>query len=150
MKKNFKVITINGIRGILAVIFIALGLIAGFIISPAWVCMTVWNHYLSDSNIVGTMNIYQGILLWTIIALTLYALNGKHQLIGFGNYPSLSREQIRDIMNRAKVEESQILKDLEKRIQDIKNETPQVIMPKELETNNTETKSEEQKEEIRG
>ena len=150
MKKNFKVITINGIRGILAVIFIALGLIAGFVISPAWVCMTVWNHYLSDSNIVGTMNIYQGILLWTIIALTLYALNGKHQLIGFGNYPSLSREQIRDIMNRAKVEESQILKDLEKRIQDIKNETPQVIMPKELETNNTETNSEEQKEEIRG
>ena len=150
MKRNFKVITINGIRGILAVIFIALGLIAGFLISPAWVCMTVWNHYLSDSTIVGTMNIYHGLLLWAIIALTLYALNGKNQLIGFGNYPSLSREQIRDIVNRAKVEESQILKDLEKRIQDIKNESPQVIMPKDLETNNSEVKNEDQKEEIRG
>ena len=150
MKKNFKVITINGIRGILAVIFIALGLIAGFIISPGWVCMTVWNHYLSDSTIVSSMNLFQGIVLWAIIALTLYALNGKHQLIGFGNYPSLSRDQIRDIMNRAKVEESQIFKDLEKRIQDIKNESPQVIMPKDLEANNTETNSEEQKEEIRG
>lgn len=150
MKKNFKVITINGIRGILAVIFIALGLIAGFIISPAWVCMTVWNHYLSSSTIVGTMNIYHGLLLWAIIALTLYALNGKNQLIGFGNYPNLSREQIRDIVNRAKVEESQILKDLEKRIQDIKNESPQVIMPKDLEPSNLETQTEDQKEEIRG
>ena len=150
MKKKFNVITINGIRGILAAIFICLGLIAGFIISPGWVCMTVWNHYLSDSTIVSSMNLFQGIILWAIIALTLYALNGKHQLIGFGNYPALSRDQIRDIVNRAKVEESQILKDLEKRIQDIKNETPQVIMPKDLEPNNTESKTEEQKEEIRG
>lgn len=150
MKKNFKVITINGVRGILAVIFIALGLIAGFVISPAWVCMTVWNHYLSDSTIVGSMNIYQGLLLWTIIALTLYALNGKNQLISFGHYPNLSRDQIRDIMNRAKIEESQIIKDIEKRIQDIKNESPQVIMPKDIEAKSTEQNLEEQKEEIRG
>lgn len=150
MKKNFKIITINGFRGILAVIFIALGLIAGFIISPGWLCMTIWNHYLAESNIVSSMNLFQGIILWAIIALTLYALNGKHQLIGFGNYPSLSRDQLKDIMNRAKLEESQILKDLEKRIQDIKNETPQVIMPQDLEANNSEQKTDEQKEEIRG
>lgn len=150
MKKNFKVITINGIRGILAVIFIALGLIAGFIISPGWLCMTVWNHYFSNSTIVNSMNLFQGILLWTMIALTLYALNGKHQLIGFGNYPVNSREQFREIMNKAKLEESQLIRELEKRINDIKNESPQVIMPKDLEANNSETKTEEQKEEIRG
>lgn len=150
MKRNFKVITINGIRGILAVIFIALGLIAGFVISPGWVCMTVWNHYFSTSTVISSMNLLQGILLWTMIALTLYALNGKNQLIGFGNYPSISRDQIREIMNKTNFEESQIIKDLEKRIQDIKNETPQVIMPKDLETSNSEQEKEEQKEEIRG
>ena len=53
-------------------------------------------------------------------------------------------------MNKTNFEESQIIKDLEKRIQDIKNETPQVIMPKDLETNNSEQEKEEQKEEIRG
>lgn len=151
MKKNFKVITINGFRGILAVIFIALGLIAGFVISPAWVCMTVWNHYFSTSTIVSSMNLFQGIMLWTMIALILYALNGKNQLIGFGNYPSISRNQIKDILNKAQIEESQLMRDLEKRIQEMKNESPQVIMPKDLGTNNnSEENIEEQKEEIRG
>ena len=53
-------------------------------------------------------------------------------------------------INKAKLEESQLIRELEKRINDIKNESPQVIMPKDLEANNSETKTEEQKEEIRG
>ena len=69
MKKNFRVITINGFRGALVAIFIVLGLIAGFIISPGWVCMQLWNNYIASSVAVSMMNIYQGIMLWAIIAL---------------------------------------------------------------------------------
>ena len=112
--------------------------------------MTVWNHYFSNSYIVSSMNLFQGIMLWAIIALTLYALNGKNQLICFGNYPSLSRNQIRDLVNSSRIEDSPIFKDLEKRIQEMKNETPQIIMPKDEDLNNTEQKTDEQKEEIRG
>ena len=72
MNKNYKVITINGIRGIFAAIFIVLGLIAGFIISPGWVCMKLWNLCFQD--VFKVMNIYEGIMLWAIIALSLYAL----------------------------------------------------------------------------
>ena len=114
MKKNFKVITINGIRGAIVAIFIVMGLIAGFIISPGWVCMQLWNYAIEEANLaVSTMNIYQGIMLWAIIALSLYALNNKRALIGFGSYQGLSPEQIKDIMNRAKESEDKILKQLE-------------------------------------
>ena len=60
MNKNFKVITINGIRGIIAVVFIIFGLIAGFIVSPGWLCMKLWNYCFEYSNVVSYMNIYQG------------------------------------------------------------------------------------------
>lgn len=113
MNKNFKVITINGIRGVFAAIFIVFGLIAGFIISPGWVCMQIWNRAFQDSYTVAVMNIYQGIMLWAIIALSLYALNNKRSLIGFGAYQGLTPEQIKDIMNKAKASEDKFLKELE-------------------------------------
>lgn len=102
MNRRLKVITINGIRGLIALIFVALGLIAGFIISPGWACMKLWNHIFAESNIIATMNLFQGIILWAIIALTLYALNNKKSLIGFRSFQGLSPEQIKDIIKRSK------------------------------------------------
>ncbi len=128
MNKNFKVITINGIRGVLVAIFIVLGLIAGFIISPGWVCMHIWNYIFEDSNTVALMNIYQGIMLWTIIALSLYALNNKKALIGFGSYQGLTPEQIKDLMNRAKQSEAKMMNDIEAINKEIKMELEKKII----------------------
>ena len=147
MKKNFKVITINGVRGVFAAIFVVLGLIAGFIISPGWVCMQLWNHVFEDSNTIAMMNIYQGIMLWAIIALTLYALNNKRSLIGFGAYQGLSPDQIKDIMERAKESEKKIIKELEtiakeKSLSEEKESLATVV------SNDIETETEIEKEEI--
>ncbi len=138
MNKNYKVITINGIRGIFAAIFIVLGLIAGFIISPGWVCMKLWNLCFQD--VFKVMNIYEGIMLWAIIALSLYALNNKRALIGFGAYQGLSPEQIKEIMNRAKLSEAKLMRDFEK------FNCPE-IKPEEIKSINTEQESE--KEEVK-
>ncbi len=113
MRKDFKVITINGIRGVIAAIFVVMGLIAGFVISPGLVCMTIWNNVFEYSTTVSTMNLLQGIMLWAIIALSLYALNDKKALIGFGSYPSLTPEQVKNIMERAKKTEAKILNEIE-------------------------------------
>ncbi len=121
MNKNFRVITINGVRGIIVAIFIVFGLVSGFIVSPGWVCMSLWNVIFDQSNIVSTMNLFQGILLWAIIALSLYALNNRRALIGFGSYQGLSPEQIRDIMNRARQSENKIFNDIKKK-DELKNE----------------------------
>lgn len=152
MNKNFKVITINGIRGVLAAIFIVLGLIAGFIISPGWVCMHLWNHIFEDSNTVALMNIYQGIMLWAIIALSLYALNDKKALIGFGSYQGLSPEQIKDLMARAKQSEAKMMNDIEAINKEIKMELEKkIVSEKEQEIIKTEEKEEskEETEELR-
>ncbi len=113
MNKNFKIITINGIRGIFAAVFIVLGLIAGFIISPGWVCMHIWNYIAEQAVNMVTMNIFQGIMLWAIIALSLYALNNKKALIGFGAYQALSPDQIKDIMKRTNVSEERVRQEIE-------------------------------------
>ncbi len=152
MNKNFKVITINGIRGVLAAIFIVLGLIAGFIISPGWVCMHLWNHIFEDSNTIALMNIYQGIMLWAIIALSLYALNNKKALIGFGSYQGLSPEQIKDLMARAKQSEAKMMNDIEAINKEIKMELEKkIVSEKEQEIIKTEEKEEskEETEELR-
>ena len=147
MKKNFKVITINGVRGVFAAIFIVLGLIAGFIISPGWVCMQLWNYIFEDSTVIAMMNIYQGIMLWAIIALSLYALNNKRSLIGFGAYQGLSPDQIKDIMERAKESEKRIIKELEtmakeKALSDEKESLATVV------SNEIETEIEKETEEV--
>lgn len=125
MNKNYRVITINGIRGVITAIFIVCGLIAGFIISPGWVCMKLWNYVFDGSNSIAMMNLLQGIMLWAIIALSLYALNNKRSLIGFGAYPALTPEQIRNIMEKARQSESKIIKDLENmNLKDELNQNP--------------------------
>ncbi|MBQ4077974.1 hypothetical protein IJD15_02195 [bacterium] len=148
MKKEFKVITINGIRGAIAAIFIVMGLIAGFIVSPGWVCMQLWNQAIEEFNlVVSTMNIYQGIMLWAIIALSLYALNNKRALIGFGSYKGLSPEQVKDIMSRAKDSEDKILKQLEAMAKE-KIEKEEVSLMEENITKNEETDNEKEKVEV--
>lgn len=111
MNKNYRVITVNGVRGIITIVFIAFGLFAGFIVSPGWVCMKLWNICFEHSFVM--MNLIQGIMLWAILALSLYALNNNRPLIGIGSYSALSREQIQDIMDRAKKSENHIIKELE-------------------------------------
>lgn len=140
MNRNYRVITIHGVRGVLAIIFVVLGLIAGFIISPAWVCMKFWNKYIAESGIVSSMNLFQGILLWAIIALSLYALNNNKSIIGFGSYPGLTPDQIRNILNRTKEADLKKRKEFQFKNLEIK---------KELETEQVKTEEQQnEKEEI--
>ncbi len=130
MNKNYKIITINGVRGIITAVFVVLGLIAGFVISPGWVCMKLWNFGFQQSDYVSIINIYQGIVLWAIIALSLYALNNRRPLIGFGVSQGLSREQIKDILERAKNSQLNQFKEFE-------------IMSKKIEDSDSEVKTSE-------
>ena len=150
--KNFKVITINGVRGLIVAIFVVMGLIAGFVISPGWVCMKIWNSIFEYSNNVAQMHLLQGIMLWLIIALSLYALNNKRSLIGFGSYQGLNPDQIKDIVERAKKNEKMFMKELEEKIKTAeisKNlDVEQSIIPENSVDNNNEKEVNEVKEEV--
>lgn len=125
MNKNYKVITIHGVRGVLAIVFAVLGLVAGFVISPGWACMKLWNKFIAESGMISTMNIYQGILLWAIIALSLYALNNNKSIIGFGSYSGLSPEQIKNIINRKKEADQKKRKEFQFQNLEIKKDVEQ-------------------------
>lgn len=102
MNKNYKVIKINGFRGILTAIFVIGCAAAGFIIFPGWMCMNIWNALVSQTSVLPAMSLLHGSILWAIIALSIYALNNNRSLVGFSSHPVLSEEQIKDIMDRVK------------------------------------------------
>ncbi len=102
MNRNYKVIKINGFRGVLTAIFIIGCAAAGFIIFPGWVCMNIWNAFVAKTFVFPMMTLVHGSILWAIIALSIYALNNSRSLVGFSSHPTLSEEQIKDIMDRVK------------------------------------------------
>lgn len=142
MNKNYRVITINGVRGIIVAIFIVLGLIAGFIVSPGWVCMKLWNYVFQNSSGVAIMNIFQGIMLWAIVALSLYALNNKKMLVGLGSYQGLSPEQIKDIMRKSGEADYERMKLIEKIKNEVNNLNKDINNPENIKVDDTSVKQE--------
>ena len=81
MRKNTKIIQITGIKGILIALFVLTCAIAGFVAFPGLVAMNVWNYFAKD--VVPTINLYQGILLWGIIALIYFIANKQSFSVSF-------------------------------------------------------------------
>ncbi len=102
MNRNFRVIKINGFRGILTALFVLSCLATGFIVCPGWLAMNLWNYIASFFVSMPQMQLVHGIILWAIVALTVYGLNNNRCLIGLSAPPSLSEDQIKDIMTRVK------------------------------------------------
>lgn len=102
MNRNLKVIKINGFRGVLTAIFVIGCLFAGFMIFPGWVFMQLWNYMASFFVAVPEMQLIHGSILWTIVALMIYAINNSRSLIGISSHPTLNEDQIKEIMNKVK------------------------------------------------
>ena len=71
MNKHFRIVDVNGFRGLMLFLFILVCLACGFIAFPGFVAMTLWNM-LSASVALPEINLFQGILLWAIIAFAIY------------------------------------------------------------------------------
>ena len=104
-KRKAKIIQITGIRGLLMVCFIVACLVAGFIVFPGYVAMHIWNYLVSFTYSVPAINIYQGILLWGIFAITGYIINDKKQfLVAYKSPAQLSEEEMKKLMERVKLQ----------------------------------------------
>lgn len=117
MKRNAKIIEISGFSGFLKAIFIVTCLIAGFVVFPGLVAMTVWNKFATLT--FPTINLFQGVLLWAIIFITYFISTKKHFAICFGKPKELSDEEMSILMerirnqSRAKVINQVIMKNIE-------------------------------------
>ncbi len=84
MRRNYNIIKITGLKGVCIAIGIVCCLIAGFLTFPGWVCMNIWNFFASMFAQAPQMSLTHGVMLWSIIALSLYALNSGDFSISFG------------------------------------------------------------------
>ena len=73
MKKNIKVVEINGLRGIFLIVYALVCAAAGFILFPAWVIMSVWNWFGVYVYRLPHMTLIHGFMLYAIIVLVAFA-----------------------------------------------------------------------------
>ena len=104
MKKRARVIQISGLRGILMAIFIGGCLIAGFVGFPTICAMKLWN-YTANFAPLPLINIYQGLMLWAIVAISGFIINDKKKfIVEFQAPQQLSEKEMQKLMERVKIQ----------------------------------------------
>lgn len=111
MNKKFRVIKINGFRGLFFALFCVGCLIAGFLLFPGWVCMHIWNYFTGFFIQLPVMHMVHGVLLWCIIALSIYALNRGHLTISFGTASPIApnEERLKEVISKINERNANIL-----------------------------------------
>ena len=91
MNKHFRIIDVNGFRGLLLFLFIVVCLISGFFAFPGYVAMILWNAIVPTVGL-PIINLFQGILLWAIIAFVIYMFSNHKVVIVMQSKHKLSKD----------------------------------------------------------
>lgn len=102
MKKNLKIVQINGFRGLFLTLFILTCLIAGFIAFPAFVSMNIWNYLAVKTGSFNTINFGGGTLLWGIILLSSYMFSKKKFILSYNSQQELTDEEVKEVISKIK------------------------------------------------
>lgn len=98
-----KIFQINGFRGLIMTAFIICCLFAGFVIFPGVVAMHLWNKYLVSLFAFPALNVFQGVLLWGITAVSYYIISNGKMPVSFETPDSLSDAELNMIMKKARI-----------------------------------------------
>jgi len=112
MKKNMRVVQINGFRGIFLALFVVSCLIAGFVAFPAFVAMNGWNYLFGRTGSFPLINFGEGVLLWAIVAFGVFIFNKKKFIVSFNSQQELTDDEVQDVISKIKSQtpHSQILR----------------------------------------
>lgn len=102
MKKNFRVVQINGLRGIMIALFVISCLVAGFIVFPAFLTMNVWNYLSVTTASFPLINMYEGALLWAIIVFSTYIFTKRKFIVSFNSEKELTDEEVSQVVAKIK------------------------------------------------
>lgn len=108
MKKNLRVIQINGFRGLLLAIFAISCLIAGFIAFPSFLAMNIWNYLATTTGSFPSINFGEAILLWAIIAFSVFTFNKKKLIVSFNGKQELSDDEVKAVIAKIKAQKGNI------------------------------------------
>lgn len=98
-----KVIRIDGIKGLFTAVFMAACLFAGFVISPGYAAMYLWNKYLVADYMFPQLSLFQGVLLWAMIFLTYCILTKGRFAVSFQSSNDMRDEELESIIKSAKI-----------------------------------------------
>lgn len=102
MKKNLRVVQINGFRGLLFAFFIISCLIAGFVAFPAFLSMNIWNYLAAKTGSFPIISFGEGVMLWAIIAFSVFIFNKKKFIVSFKAKQELSDDEVNEVITRIK------------------------------------------------
>lgn len=102
MKRNVRIIQINGFRGLFLTLFIFSCLIAGFIAFPAFLTMGAWNYLSLKTGSFPVITFQEGVLLWAIITLSIYVFNKKKFIVSFNTQEELTENEVKEVLTRIK------------------------------------------------
>lgn len=98
MKKNIKVVEINGLKGIFVIIYAIVCAIAGFVVFPSWGLMTAWNYFAYNVYPLPIMNLFHGFLLYIVLVLLYLVLNSNKNCINITS-SNFNKSHIAAMMN---------------------------------------------------
>lgn len=104
MKKNARIIQISGLRGLIFTLFVIVCLIMGFVGFPGLVAMCIWNMASNAVGVIPQINLFQGVLLWVIVALSIYIFNRDRSFVALKRPSQLSESEIRDLMDKIRAQ----------------------------------------------
>lgn len=100
MRKNLRVVQINGVRGLLLTMFIISCLIAGFIAFPAFLTMNIWNYLALKTGSFPVIGFFEATLLWAIITFSIYIFNKRKFIVSFNAQQELTEDEVRDVVSK--------------------------------------------------
>lgn len=97
MKNKLNVIQIRGIRGLVIAGFSVCCLAAGFIAFPGWMLMQGWNALAASLENIPTIGLFQGVLLWGIIAVSYFIFRKEKVVVCMKSPQGLSEEELKAV-----------------------------------------------------
>lgn len=104
MRKKARIIEIRGIRGLFMVAFVASCLCAGFVLFPAKCAAAAWNYVASNYIALPLISLWQGLLLWAAIALSVFIINSRTKMLSYKTASALNEEEMKTLMERIKLQ----------------------------------------------
>lgn len=103
MNKNYNIIQINSLTGLLIVLLLISGFVCGFILLPVWTVKNIWNMFIAEMLRGPYIEYYQAGLLWTAIAIGLYMTNRNSIQIKAvkADENSINKENIEELLKEA-------------------------------------------------
>ena len=85
MKKNFKVIQLNGLAGLAIILLVVLAAVGSVVVLPIYGTKFLWNEFISEPFAIQEIRLSQAALLWFAVLAVFYGYLKKRICFKFVN-----------------------------------------------------------------